>query len=73
MQTKIIIVTLILLIALTGCGPKIIKHPDAPMLILESKGQVLVAVEIDGQLVEYGWIDVPDGWTLVKYDWKEIK
>ncbi len=48
------------------------KHPNAPMLIVESKAKALVMVEVDGKKVIYGWVEVPEGWTLVKYDWSRV-
>lgn len=55
----------------TGCGPILVKHPDAPMLILDAKGRVKVAVEDEtGQLIEFGWVKMQPGWTIVTdYDW----
>lgn len=55
-----------------GCGPIIVKHPDAPMLIIEARGKAKVAVEKSpGEIIEFGWIDLHevDGWSLYKYDW----
>jgi len=77
MLRKITITILLLAIILLafGCGglarTKILKHPETPMLIIESRGRVKVAVEVEGELVEYGWVKVPEGWTLVLYDWEE--
>jgi len=42
------------------------------MLIMESKGKVKVAVEIDGELLEYGYVEIQEGWTISpSYDWSE--
>lgn len=67
-----IVVWLIFSATWTGCvGPVLVKHPKTPMLILESRGKVRVAVEnSSGDLIEYGWVAVPEGWTLVDYDWQ---
>lgn len=63
----------ILLIACSGCVHTIVKHPDAPMLIEEvSWGKASVAIyskERNG-LIHYGWVDIPVGWTLHKFDWE---
>jgi len=63
----------------TGClGIKpddIIKHPDAPMLIQETKrGYLKIAVyskDVNG-MVSCGWIKSEEvkGWTLHKFDWE---
>ncbi len=64
---------------LTGLGCSWVKdtvvvmHPDAPMFITaRSRSQVRVSVysRADNKLVDYGWVDVPVGWTLHKYDWE---
>lgn len=55
---------------LTGCAPKLVKHPDAPMMTLETTC-VKVAVENEsGELVEFGTVKIPVGATIVvDYDW----
>jgi hypothetical protein len=56
---------------LNGCGPQYVRAPDSPMLILEGKGSVRVAM-LDGEdMVDVGWIDAAEleGQTVVKYDW----
>ena len=50
-----------------------VKHPDALMLIQEVKGNKVKVAVYDGeniQLVDYGWVEVEEGWTLSKYDWQ---
>lgn len=70
------ILTMILVILLSGCILKtnIVKHPDAPMLIEDTSwtGKVSVAIydKENKQLIHYGWIKIPVGWTLHKYDWE---
>ena len=69
----------LLLVAALVCGcffrpTEVVKHPDAPMLILEAKrGFLRVAVydKAQNQLIEYGWIGTREskGWSLMKYDW----
>lgn len=69
---KYLIATMLLLFMAMGCGPTIVKHPDTPMLIIEARGRVRVAVEkSEGEIIEFGWIDLGplDGWTISKYDW----
>lgn len=61
------------LASLNGCGPRYVAAPDSPMLILEGKGSVRVAM-IDGEdMVDVGWIDAGEleGQTVVQYDWTE--
>ena len=56
---------------LNGCGPRYVAAPDSPMLIIEGKGSVRVAM-LDGEdMVDVGWIDAEEleGQTVVKYDW----
>ena len=71
------ILTMTLLI-LSGCSlwtpTPIIKHPDAPMLIMKSKGKALVALydKENNEMIEYGWVKIPEAWTLHKYDWEKI-
>ena len=76
MKYKIVLM-MILLILLTGCLHKIniIKHPDSPMLVEDVKwGKVSVAIydKESNSLVHYGWIKVPVGYTLHKYDWEKF-
>lgn len=80
---KIALILLIIFFAqATGCAlfraftpPEIVKHPDAPMQILEAKGDYLrVAVydRLNNRMIEYGWIEIIEykAWTLTKYDWE---
>ncbi len=65
----------LLVIILIGCQTKIVKHPDAPMLIEDMKwGKASVAIydKETNSLIHYGWVDVPVGWTLHKYDWESF-
>ena len=58
---------------LNGCGPQYVAAPDSPMLILEGKGSVRIAM-LDGEdMVDIGWIDAAEleGQTVVQYDWTE--
>lgn len=59
--------------SLTGCGPKYVAAPDSPMLILEAKGRVRVAMQDQDNLVEVGWVDAESlkGLTVVQYDWSD--
>jgi len=59
------------LASLNACGPRYVAAPDSPMLIIEGKGSVRVAM-LDGEdMVDVGWIDAEEleGQTVVKYDW----
>ena len=59
------------LVSLTACGPRFVAAPDSPMLVLEARGMVRVAMDDGGKLVEVGWIDAREleGQTVVQYDW----
>lgn len=59
------------LASLNACGPRYVAAPDSPMLILEGRGSVRVAMLDGEEMVEVGWIDAADleGQTVVKYDW----
>jgi len=59
------------LASLNACGPQYVAAPDSPMLIVEGKGSLRVAM-LDGEdMVDVGWIDAEEleGQTVVKYDW----
>ncbi len=58
---------------LTGCGPKYVAAPDSPMLVLEAKGRLRVAMQDGDRMVDVGWIDAADieGQTVVQFDWTE--
>ena len=61
------------LASLNACGRQYVAAPDSPMLILEGKGSVRVAM-LDGEdMVDVGWIDAAEleGQTVVQYDWTE--
>jgi hypothetical protein len=72
-----IVLTGSLMLSVTSCGlfekTKVVKHPDAPMLIIGGSGTVTVAVwdSSSGGLIEYGTVDVSElsGWTVGKFDW----
>lgn len=55
----------------SGCAPKYVAAPDSPMLILESRGAVRVAMMDGDEMVEVGWVDAAEleGQTVVRYDW----
>jgi hypothetical protein len=59
--------------SLTGCGPRFVRAPDSPMLILEGRGRLRVAMDDNGTMVEVGWIDAAEleGQTVVQFDWTE--
>jgi len=61
------------LASLNACGPQYVAAPDSPMLIIEAKGSVRVAM-LDGEdMVDVGWVDAKEleGQTVVQYDWSE--
>jgi hypothetical protein len=59
------------LASLNACGPRYVRAPESPMLILEGKGSVRVAMLDGEEMVDVGWIDVADleGQTVVEFDW----
>ena len=69
----------ILLLSSVGCSgfmpDRIVRHPDAPMLVTESKGdwlRVSVYDSTEGSLIDAGWVETNEtvGWTVSKYDWE---
>ena len=76
-QVSVVIIILALLIA---CSPfkqdEIVKHPDAPMLIIEGKGKVRVSIYYKdiNKMIEYGWVDLKElnGWSIKKHDWEKF-
>lgn len=58
---------------LNGCGPKYVAAPDSPMLIVEARGSVQVAMRDGEDMVIVGWIDAAEleGQTVVQFDWNE--
>ena len=73
MRHLMLLMTILLIALSSACGPRLVKHPDSPMLIEDvSWGKVSVAIyskERNG-MIHYGWVDVPEGWTLHKFDWE---
>ena len=61
------------LASLNACGPRYVRAPDSPMLILEARGSVRVAMLDGEEMVDVGWIDAAEleGQTVVQYDWTE--
>ena len=59
------------LASLNACGPRYVRAPDSPMLILEGNGSVRVAMLDGEEMVDVGWIDAAEleGQTVVEYDW----
>lgn len=55
----------------TACGPRYVAAPDSPMLILDARGAVKVAMMDGNEMVEVGWVDAAEleGQTVVRYDW----
>jgi hypothetical protein len=74
--TKLLIaISCVLLVGCHGLKPvELVVTPDAPMLIREvNGGKVKVAVydRAGFKLVDKGWVRIPIGWTLHKFDWEE--
>lgn len=77
---------LIILCGGSGCNlfggfrpAEIIKHPDAPVVIVEVKGSYIRAYVYDkvkNELTDFGWIQLTNanakGWTLQKFDWEKF-
>ena len=61
------------LASLNACGPRYVRAPDSPMLILEARGSVRVAMLDGEEMVDVGWIDAAEleGQTVVQYDWTD--
>lgn len=61
------------LASLNACGPRYVAAPDSPMLIVEGKGRVRVAMLDGADMVDVGWVDAADleGQTVVQYDWSD--
>jgi len=75
---SLIIAFCFVIASLSSCGftpNQVVRHPDAPMLITDSKdGYVRVSVysKQENGLIDAGWVDLKtaQGWTIVKYDWE---
>lgn len=68
----------LLLLVSISCGNlqkvEIIKHPGSPMLITDACGaKVKVAIydKMENKLIDYGMIEVPNGWTMVLFNWED--
>ena len=61
------------LASLNACGPRYVRAPESPMLILKGNGSVRVAMLDGEEMVDVGWIDAAEleGQTVVQYDWTE--
>lgn len=56
---------------LSACGPRFVRAPESPLLLVEMKGSARVAM-LDGEtMVDVGWIDAAEleGMTAVQFDW----
>lgn len=75
------VILIIFVLGSSGClggfaPTEIVKHPDAPMLINEARGDY-VRVSLYSRacncMVEYGWVEMDErlhGWTLTKTNWE---
>ena len=69
---------LLLPILLSGCiwpfdADPIIKHPNAPMLVMKGKVKVAIYYKKDNKLIEYGWVDLKEYTiTMRKFDWEKF-
>ena len=82
-RTMLLMTAFVILWTCSGCvllrafePDKVLKHPDAPLVILEVNGHyanVAVYSKADNRLLEYGWIDLAGhvGWTIHKFDWEK--
>jgi hypothetical protein len=59
--------------SLNACGPRYVRAPESPMLILKGNGSVRVAMLDGKEMVDVGWIDAAEleGQTVVQYDWTD--
>lgn len=59
--------------SLNACGQQYVAAPDSPMLIVEGRGSLRVAMLDGDDMVDVGWIDAEEleGQTVVQYDWTE--
>lgn len=67
-------VMILIMILLVGCTPNIVMHPDASMLIQDTGwrgAKVAIYSKTENKMIEYGWVKVPVGYTLHKYDWEK--
>ena len=74
----LLVATLMTLIGCEGFKPdRVVRHPDAPMLVTETNGEWLRVSAYDpmeNELVEAGWVKNEEtvGWTLSKYNWTDF-
>ena len=63
---------------LCGCSTAdiVVKHPDAPVLIIEGSGWVRVAIydRTTNELMDFGKVRLEDfeSWTIHKYNWDKF-
>ncbi|MDA7496090.1 hypothetical protein N8457_00210 [bacterium] len=75
------LMTALIVTVMMGCSntkdinSDLVRHPDAPMLILSGSGNIKVAI-YDARtktLVPHGTINISnfEGWTITKFDWEK--
>lgn len=67
------------LLGLGGFEPdEVVRHPDAPMLLLELRGdwaRVAIYSVQENRMVPAGWVRLDRalvGWTIHKFDWEKF-
>jgi len=75
------LVAIAVLVSSVGCSgfkpDQIVRHPDAPMLVTDAKGDWLRVSVYDREsnsLIDSGWLEAEEtvGWTISKYDWESF-
>ena len=56
---------------LSACGPRFVRAPESPLLLVEMKGSARVAMLDGDKMIDVGWIDASEleGMTAVQFDW----
>ena len=56
---------------LSACGPRFVRAPESPLLLVEIRGSARVAMLDGDNMVDVGWIDASEleGMTAVQFDW----
>lgn len=56
---------------LSACGPRFVRAPESPLLLVEIRGSARVAMLDGDKMIDVGWIDASEleGMTAVQFDW----
>jgi hypothetical protein len=56
---------------LSACGPRFVRAPESPLLLVEIQGKARVAMLDGDKMIDVGWIDASEleGMTAVQFDW----